>query len=90
MKVIPYASAIGSIKYATLYTRTIVYLVMSLAKGYNSDPGVDHWAMVKIILRRLRKYFSIMEVTKGSSYKVTSMQVLTPIWMTLSLDLDTY
>ena len=42
MKVIPYASAIGSIKYAMLYTRPIVYLAMSLAKGYNSDPGVDH------------------------------------------------
>ena len=42
MKVIPYASAIGSIKYAMLYTRPIVYLAMSLARGYNSDPGVDH------------------------------------------------
>ena len=50
MKVIPYASAIGSIKYVMLYTRPIVYLAMSLAKGYNSDPGVDHWTMVKIIL----------------------------------------
>mgnify|MGYP005837924799 CR=1 FL=1 len=37
MKVIPYASAIGSIKYAMLYTRPIVYHAMSLAKGYNSD-----------------------------------------------------
>ena len=42
MKVIPYASAIGSIKYAMLYTRPIVYLAISLAKGYNSDLGVDH------------------------------------------------
>ena len=42
MKVIPYASAIGSIKYAMLYTRPIVYLAMSLARGYNSDPGVGH------------------------------------------------
>ena len=42
MKVIPYASAIGSIKYDTLYTRPIVYLAMSLAKGVHSDPGVDH------------------------------------------------
>ena len=42
MKVIPYASAIGSITYDMLYTRPIVYLAMSLAKGYNSDPGVDH------------------------------------------------
>ena len=50
MKVIPYVSAIGSIKYAMLYTRPIVYLSRSLAKGYNSDPGVDHWTTVKIIL----------------------------------------
>ena len=42
MKVIPYASAIGPIKYAILYTRHIVYLVMSVARGYNSDPRVDH------------------------------------------------
>ena len=42
MKVIPYASAIGSIKYAMLCTKLVVYLAMSLARGYNSDPGVDH------------------------------------------------
>ena len=33
MKVIPYASAIGSIKYAMVCTRPIVYLIMSLARG---------------------------------------------------------
>ena len=43
MKVIPDASAIGSIKYAMLCTRPFVCLAMSLARGYNSDPGVDHW-----------------------------------------------
>src|SRR5215216_3604777 len=57
MKVIPYASAIGSIKYAMLYTRPIVYLAISLAKEYNSDLGVDHWTAVKIIPKGLRKYF---------------------------------
>ena len=67
VKVIPYASAIGSIKYAMQCTKPIVYLAMSLAKGYNSDPGVDHWTAVKIILRGLRKYFSVMEVIKSSS-----------------------
>ena len=55
MKVIPYASAIGSIKYAILCTRPIVYPAMSLARGYNSDPGVDHWTTVKIILRYLKR-----------------------------------
>ena len=50
MKVIPYASAIGSRKYAMLCTKHVVYLVMSLSSGYNSDPGVDHCTAVKIIL----------------------------------------
>ena len=67
MKVIPYASAIGSIKYAMLCTKPIVYLAMSLARGYDIDPGVDHLTTVKIILRRLRRYFTVMEVIKSSS-----------------------
>ena len=50
MKVIPYASAIGSIKYAMLRTRPIVYPALSLAREYNFDLGVDHWTTVKIIL----------------------------------------
>ena len=67
MKVIPYASAIGSIKYAMLCTKPVVYLVMSLARRYNSDPGVDHWTAVKIIISGIRICFLIMEVTKDSS-----------------------
>ena len=64
MKVIPYASAIGSIKYAMLCTRSIVYPTLILAREYNSDLGVDHWTAVNIILRGLKKYFSVMEVIK--------------------------
>ena len=70
MKGIPYASVIGSIKYAMLCTRPVVCLAMSLARGYDSDPGVDHSIVVKVILsylRGLRKYFSVMEVIKSSS-----------------------
>ena len=67
MKLIPYSSAIGYIKYAMLCTKPFVYLAMSLARGYDIDPGVDHLTTVKIILRRLRRYFSVMEVIKSSS-----------------------
>ena len=67
MKVIPYASAIGSIKYAMLCTKPIVYLAMSLARGYDIHLGVDHWTSIKIILGRLRRYFLVMEVIKSSS-----------------------
>ena len=35
-----------------------------MAREYNSDLGVDHWTAVKIILRGLRKYFSVMDVIK--------------------------
>ena len=67
MKVIPYASAIGSVKYVMLCTRPIIYPALSLAREYNSDLGVDHWTAVKIILSGIMICFSIMEVTKGSS-----------------------
>ena len=50
MKVIPHASAIGSMKYDMLCTKSTMYLAMSLARGYNSDLRVDHWIAVKIIL----------------------------------------
>ena len=49
-KVIPYASAIGSIKHAMLCTRPNVCLATCLARGYKSDPGMDHWTAVKIVL----------------------------------------
>ena len=70
MSVIPYASVIGSIKYDMLCTRPVVCLAMSLARRYDSDPGVDHLIVVKVILsylRGLRKYFSVMEVIKSLS-----------------------
>ena len=44
-------------------------LAMGLAKRYKSDPGGNHWTSVKIILRGLRKYFSVIEVIKSSSEK---------------------
>ena len=47
-----------------LGTRPIVYLTLSLARGYNNDPGVDHWTSVKIILSGIRICFSVMEMIK--------------------------
>ena len=67
MKVIPYALVIGSIKYAMLCTRSIVYPTVIFAREYNSDLRVDHWTAVKIILSGIRTCFSVMEVTKSLS-----------------------
>ena len=33
----------------------VVYLAMSLERGYDSDPGVDHWTAVKNILKYLKR-----------------------------------
>ena len=55
MKVIPYASAIGSIMYAMLCTRPNVCLAISLARRYQSNPRVDHWTTVKNILKYLKR-----------------------------------
>src|SRR5215216_3782111 len=54
MKVIPYASAIGSIMYAMLCTRPDVCLAISLLGRYQSNPGVDNWTTVKNILKYLK------------------------------------
>ena len=50
MKVIPYASAIGSIMSVMSCTITDFSLAMSLARGYKSDPGVDHWTRSRLSL----------------------------------------
>ena len=40
--------------YAMLCTRPDVCLAISLAGRYQSNPGVDHWTTVKVILSYLR------------------------------------
>ena len=67
-KVVPYAFVIGSIRYAMLSAAPDVCLATCLARGYKGDLGVDHRiAVKKIILRGIRKCFSVMEVIKSST-----------------------
>ena len=55
MSVIPYALAIGSIMQAMLCTRPDVSLAISMARRFQSDPGVEHWTAVKNILKYLKR-----------------------------------
>ena len=66
-KVVPYAFVIGSIRYSMLSAAPDVCLATYLARGYKGDQGVDHQIAVKIILRGIRKCFSVMEVIKSST-----------------------
>ena len=65
--VVPYALVIGSIRYAMLSTAPDVCLATSFARGYKGDRGMDHQIAVKIVLRGIRKCFSVMEVIKSST-----------------------
>ncbi|KAM1444438.1 hypothetical protein ACFX2I_040587 [Malus domestica] len=51
MSVIPYASAIGSLMYAMICTRPDIANVVSITSQYQSNPGSEHWAAVKTILK---------------------------------------
>ena len=71
MQVIP----IGSIKYAMLCTKPIVYLSMSLERGYDIDPGVDHWTTVKNILKYLKRTKDMFLVYGGDKELVVNAYV---------------
>ena len=72
MKVIHYASAIGSIMYAMLCTRPDVCLAISLAGRHQSNPGVHHWTAVKNILKYLKRTTDMFLVYGGDKELVIS------------------
>lgn len=54
MEHVPYASAIGSLMYATVCTRPDIAQAVGVVSRYMSCPGKQHWEAVKWILRYLR------------------------------------
>ena len=72
MKDVPYASAIGSIMYAMLCTTPNVCLAISLARMYQSNPGVDHWIAVKNIVKYLKRTRDMFLVYGGDKELVVN------------------
>jgi len=70
MKMIPYALTIGSIMYAILYTRPNVSYALSLMSRYQSNPGENHWKIVKNILKYLRRTKNVFPVYKRHKLEV--------------------
>jgi hypothetical protein len=54
MRKIPYASAVGSLMYAMVCTRPDIAYAVGVVSRYLANPGKEHWAAVKWILRYLR------------------------------------
>ena len=51
MKAVPYASAVESLQYAQVCTRPDLAFVTGILDRYQTNPGIEHWRMVKKALR---------------------------------------
>jgi hypothetical protein len=51
IKAVPYALAVGSLQYAQVCTRPDLAFITGLLGRYQSNPGIEHWKMVKKVLR---------------------------------------
>ncbi|RVW72970.1 Retrovirus-related Pol polyprotein from transposon TNT 1-94 [Vitis vinifera] len=62
MKNIPYASTVGSLMYAQVFTRPDIAFAVGMLGRYQSNPGIDHWKAAKKVMRYLQgtKYYKLM------------------------------
>ena len=54
MRHIPYASAVGSFKYAMLCTRPDILFAEGVVSRFQPNPGLDHWVAVKHIFKYIK------------------------------------
>ena len=59
MSRVPYASAVGSLMYAMVCTRPDIAHVVGIVSCFSSNPGREHWNVVKWILRYLHGTFDM-------------------------------
>ena len=54
MSHVPYASALGSLMYAMVCTRPDIAHAVGVFSRFMSNPGKEHWTVVKRVFRYLR------------------------------------
>uniref|UniRef100_J3N766 Reverse transcriptase zinc-binding domain-containing protein n=1 Tax=Oryza brachyantha TaxID=4533 RepID=J3N766_ORYBR len=70
MSRVPYASAVGNLMYAMIYTRPDLAHAVSVVSRFMHNPGKEHWNSVKWILRYLKVgKLSLQSVTALSTTK---------------------
>ena len=67
MAKVPYASVIGSLTYAMLCTRPDIAYVVNVTSRFQSNPGLEHWVVVKAIFKYLRRTKNLV-LTYGEGY----------------------
>ena len=66
MSKVPYASAVGSLMYAMVWTRPDIAHAVGVVSRFMENPGKEHWQAVKWILRYLRGTSSHTLCFKGT------------------------
>jgi hypothetical protein len=54
MSHVPYVSAVGSLMYAMVYTRTDIAYAVGVLSRYMSKPGKEHWTTITRVFRYFR------------------------------------
>nr|KYP54079.1 Retrovirus-related Pol polyprotein from transposon TNT 1-94 [Cajanus cajan] len=71
MQKIPHASTMRSLMYAQVCTRPDIEFVMGVLDRYLSNPGMQHWKIVKRVMHYLKR-------TKGYMLTYQKSNMLTP------------
>ena len=66
MRNVPYLSAVGSLQYLATMTRPDIAYTVSLLGRFSSNPGPEHWAAVKHLLRYLKGTVDLKLTYSGS------------------------
>ncbi|GJQ96748.1 retrovirus-related pol polyprotein from transposon TNT 1-94 [Tanacetum coccineum] len=56
MAKVPYASVVGIVMYAMVYTRPDITHAVGVVSEFMSNPGMEHWEAVKWLLRYLERF----------------------------------
>ena len=62
MRRVPYALAVRSLMYTMLYTRLDIFYAIEIVSRYQSNPGPEHWNVVKHVLNYLNRTKNYMLV----------------------------
>ena len=65
-----YASIVESLMYAMLCTRPDICFAIGMVSRYQSDPGEEHWTVVKHIFKYLRRTRDYMLVYQNESLEL--------------------
>lgn len=70
MSTVPYTSAVGSLMYAMMCTRSDICFAVGLVSRYQSNPGPEHQKAVKKILRYLKETMDYCLCYQGSNLRL--------------------